>query len=154
MAESQAHDWEWDFADRLEALRSVDRLRRRRCVEPIDATHVRIDGRVYVDFSSNDYLGLSHHPTVIAAWKTAADRWGVGSGASPLISGHGPAHASAERAIAQWKRTAAAILLPSGFQANVAAIQTLAAAAGAFPVSDAPWSARRVPQVGGAPQTG
>jgi 8-amino-7-oxononanoate synthase len=122
-------DWDTLFADRLDALRQFDQLRRRRIIEPIDATHVRIGEtaeRIYVNFSSNDYLGLAHHPAVVAAWKNAADRWGVGSGASSLISGYGPAHQSAERAIARWKKTPAAVLLPSGYQANCVAVQTLA----------------------------
>jgi 8-amino-7-oxononanoate synthase len=81
-----------------------------------------------LDFSSNDYLGLRRHPKVIEAMTTAAQRWGAGSGASPLISGYTPAHASAERAIARWKGTESAVLLPSGYQANHAAVQALVGA--------------------------
>ena len=81
------------------------------------------------DFSSNDYLGLRRHPRVIDAMIEAARKWGVGSGASPLITGYTEAHRSAEQAIARWKGTEAAVLLPSGYQANHAAIQALVGSA-------------------------
>ncbi len=123
-----------DFTDLCDSLlverAAGDLLRRRLIVEPIDATHVRRDGVERVNFCSNDYLGLTHHPAVIAAARDAAERWGVGAGASALITGHTPAHESCEQAIAAWKKTERAMLLPSGYQANHAAIQTLAAIAG------------------------
>jgi 8-amino-7-oxononanoate synthase len=104
-------------------------LRRRRAVRPIDSVHVEIDGVRYVNFSSNNYLGLTHHPRVIAAVQSAATEFGVGAAASPLITGYTSAHASAETALAKWKGTEAAVVLPSGYQANQAAVQTLAAVA-------------------------
>jgi 8-amino-7-oxononanoate synthase len=104
-------------------------LRRRREVRPLDAVHVEIAGRRLVNFASNNYLGLTHHPSVIAAARDAALLAGAGSGASPLISGHSPYHAQAEAAIAAWKQTESAVLMPSGYQANVAAVQTVAAVA-------------------------
>jgi len=79
-----------------------------------------------VDFSSNDYLGLRTHPAVIEAAARATRDHGAGSGASALVTGYSPLHASAERALATWKGTEAAVLLPSGYQANHAAIQTIA----------------------------
>jgi len=102
-------------------------LRQRRVARPIDAAHVEIDGRVCVNFSSNNYLGLTHHPRLAGAMRKATETLGAGAGAAPLISGYSPAHAAAESAIARWKETESAVLLPSGYQANLAAIQTLAA---------------------------
>ena len=102
-------------------------LRQRRIVRPIDATHVEIDGRACVNFCSNNYLGLTHHPRLLAAMRRATDTFGAGAGAAPLISGYSSQHASAENTIARWKSTESAIILPSGYQANLAAIQTLAA---------------------------
>lgn len=102
-------------------------LRTRRVVRPIDAVHVEIDGRVCVNFCSNNYLGLTHHPKLVAAMRKSAESNGVGAGAAPLISGYSPQHAATETAIARWKTTESAILLPSGYQANQAAIQALAA---------------------------
>jgi 8-amino-7-oxononanoate synthase len=108
-------------------LRESQLLRQRRVVRPIDATHVEIDGKVCVNFCSNNYLGLTHHPRMIAAIRQAAESCGVGAGAAPLISGYSPQHSKTEAAIARWKQTESAVLLPSGYQANLAAIQTLAA---------------------------
>lgn len=81
-------------------------------------------GRSFVNFASNNYLGFTHHPRLLAALRTAAN---VGSGAAGLISGHSSAHALAEETLARWKGTEAAILLPSGYQTNLAVIQTLGA---------------------------
>ncbi len=119
-------------------VRSVDRkgaggsiganlLRTRRVVRPIDAVHVEIDGKLCTNFCSNNYLGLTHHPRVIEATRTAAAKYGAGSGASALISGYTTAHAAAELAVARWKGTESALLFPSGYQANVAAIQAICA---------------------------
>jgi 8-amino-7-oxononanoate synthase len=116
------------LAGALAAREQAALLRRRLIAEPLDATHVRIAGRRLVNFASNDYLALSRHPHVVRAAQAAlAD--GVGAGASPAICGRQPAHASAEAAIAQWKGTEAAVLLPSGYQAAHAAVQTLAGVA-------------------------
>ena len=119
--------WDRLVRQRLAGLQAEHLHRRRRVVRPLDATHVEIDGRTYVNFASNNYLGLSHHPRVIDAAVQAVGREGAGAGASPLITGYGPAHAAAERRIAHWKGTEAAVLLPTGYQTNVAAVQTLAA---------------------------
>lgn len=119
-------EWEKLFADDLARLREIHLYRERRIFESVDATHIEWEGRRYVNFASNDYLGLTHHARLIEAGRQALAEFGAGSGAAALISGYGPAHASAERAIAQWKGTEAAVLLPSGYQANHAAVQTLA----------------------------
>jgi 8-amino-7-oxononanoate synthase len=122
----RSRPWDQIAAEDLARLRDSHLLRERRIIEPIDATHVRYNGREYVNFSANNYLGLTHHPRVLAAAKSALEKYGAGAGAAPLISGYGPAHQSAERAIARWKGMESAVLLPSGYQANHAAIQTVA----------------------------
>jgi 8-amino-7-oxononanoate synthase len=111
----------------LSARAAEHQLRSRRVVTPISPTRVTIDGREFVNFASNNYLGLTHHPRLTAAARTAVESDGVGSGAAGLITGHTARHASAETAIARWKGTENAVLLPSGYQANHAAVQTLAA---------------------------
>jgi 8-amino-7-oxononanoate synthase len=120
--------WHRLFAAELSRLEDARLLRRRRVVRPIDAMHVEVDGRALVNFASNDYLGLTHHPRVVDAFRRATDQYGVGSGAAPLVTGYTPAHASAERALAAWKGTESAVLFSSGYQANVAVVHALAAA--------------------------
>jgi 8-amino-7-oxononanoate synthase len=80
-------------------------------------------------FCSNDYLGLANHPAVIAALAEGAQRWGAGSGASHLVSGHSQAHAALESTLAQWMAPhipgAQALLFCSGYMANLALMTTL-----------------------------
>ena len=107
--------------------RSSDLLRVRHALRILDATHVELDGKRLVNFASNDYLGLTHHPKMIHAVQRSAQQFGTGSGASALISGYSLEHRAAEAAIAQWKGAEAAVLLPSGYQAAHAVVQTLRA---------------------------
>ena len=117
------------LASNLLHRRELHLLRERRPLVPIDATHVKLGDRTLVNFASNDYLGLTHHPRVIEAMAAAARSHGSGAGAAGLITGYTDLHAAAEQRIAQWKGTEAAVLLSSGYQANLAAVQTLAAVA-------------------------
>ena len=83
--------------------------------------------RPVVSFASNDYLGLTHHPAVIAAAHDAIDRWGTGSGAARLIVGSRPVHDEFEaRARPQWKHTERAVLFATGFAANLGVLATFA----------------------------
>jgi 8-amino-7-oxononanoate synthase len=113
----------------LAVRRGQHLLRERRPLVPVDATHVRWGDRTLVNFASNDYLGLTHHPRVIDAMAAAVRSHGSGSGAAGLITGFTDLHAAVERRIANWKATESAVLLSSGYQANLAAVQTLAAVA-------------------------
>ena len=126
-ADDDAPDWQHAFLQELERLRHGHVYRTRRALRPLDPTHVELDGRRLVNFASNNYLGLTHHPRVIEAVRRAAAQAGSGSGAAGLITGYTNLHASAETALAKWKGTEAAVLLPSGYQANHAVVQTLAA---------------------------
>jgi len=83
-------------------------------------------GDPLLDLASNDYLGLSRHPQVIAAAAAELERSGLGSGASRLVSGSRPVHAQLEEALAGWLGREQALLFPSGFQANIAAVTALA----------------------------
>jgi 8-amino-7-oxononanoate synthase len=84
------------------------------------------DGRDVVSFASNDYLGLSAHPAVIAAAHHAIDRWGTGAGAARLIDGSRPVHSELETQLADWKGTEAALVFPTGSSANVGVLSALA----------------------------
>jgi len=79
-----------------------------------------------VDFTSNDYLGLSTHPEVVARAGVALNEWGAGGRASRLLGGGSPIDAQAERAVADWLEAEEALLFPSGYQANLGAIGSLA----------------------------
>ncbi len=84
------------------------------------------DGRDLLHLASNDYLGLAQHPRLIQASIDATRQWGTGAAASRLITGTGPAHAAAEAAFAAFKHADAALLLPTGYVANLAVLTTLA----------------------------
>lgn len=77
-----------------------------------------------VSFASNDYLGLSQHPTVRSAALDAIERWGAGSGASRLVVGSRPVHHELETALATWRGTDASIVFPTGFAANLGVLST------------------------------
>ena len=85
------------------------------------------EGAFLIDFSSNDYLGLKSDSRVISAMKDGADLYGVGSGASRLITGTASAHVELEGSLAVFKGTEAALLFNSGYQANVGTIPALVA---------------------------
>lgn len=83
-------------------------------------------GPALVDLASNDYLGLSHHPELIAAAEGELQRSGVGAGGSRLVTGSRPVHDRLEAALAGWLQRDRVFLFPSGFQANLAAVLALA----------------------------
>jgi 8-amino-7-oxononanoate synthase len=85
-------------------------------------------GREVVSFASNDYLGLTAHPAVIAAAHEALDRWGAGAGSARLIVGSRPVHTELEHELAEWKASQRAALFPTGFATNLGVITTFAGA--------------------------
>ncbi|MBI3392689.1 MAG: 8-amino-7-oxononanoate synthase [Nitrospirae bacterium] len=87
---------------------------------------VRIGQREFLLFASNDYLGLAAHPALAAAGIKAIEAYGAGSGASRLVSGSLRIHAEAEESAASFERREAAILFPSGYQANIGVLAALA----------------------------
>ena len=82
------------------------------------------DGRPVVSFASNDYLGLTQHPDVVAAARAALERWGAGSGSARLIVGSRPVHGDLEAALAEWKRAERAVVFPTGFATNLGVLTT------------------------------
>jgi 8-amino-7-oxononanoate synthase len=90
-----------------------------------DARELRIGGRLYVNFSSNDYLGLRVHEALIARAKAWAEAYGVGSGASRLVTGNLDLFAPIEAKVARLKHRPAVLVLASGFQTNAAVLQAL-----------------------------
>jgi 8-amino-7-oxononanoate synthase len=114
---------------RLDELRAADLYRTRRIVErrptPVRGVHAVIDGRDCVAFCSNDYLGLAQHPEVIEAFVRAAREHGVGSGASPLVTGHHALHHVLEGQLAAWTGRERALLFSTGYMANLAVATAL-----------------------------
>ena len=100
-------------------------LRRRRVLESPQGVRITMDGKSCLSFCSNDYLGLANHPQLIAALQTGAQQYGVGSGASHLVSGHFDAHQQLENELAVFVRKPAALLFSTGYLANLGAVQAL-----------------------------
>lgn len=117
------------LADRLQAeldALAAAGLRRDLRQVPSVGPRVVLDGREFLHCASNDYLGLATHPTLKRAAVQAAEQYGTGSGASRLVTGTLPIHAQAEAAFAAFKHAQAALLLPTGFMANLAVLTALA----------------------------
>ncbi len=112
-------------ADKLAALERAQ-LRRTPAVTARTGIWVERDGRRLLSFSCNDYLNLSQHPQVIAAAIDATKRYGVGAGASRLVTGNHPLYAELETPLARLKGTEAACVFGSGYLANTGIIPALA----------------------------
>lgn len=110
---------------RLAATTERNLYRRRRVIEGAHGVQARVDGRDVTVFCSNDYLGLATHPKLRAAMARAVEQQGVGSGASQLISGHNAAHRDLENELAEFVQRPRALLLSSGYLANVGVIAAL-----------------------------
>ena len=113
------------FANQLEILRASSLDRHLREIGGAQGPEVKIGGRRFINFSSNDYLGLANDPRLREAATAAIDEFGVGAGASRLISGTQSPHVSLERALAQWKETEAALCFSSGYAAALGTIPAL-----------------------------
>jgi 8-amino-7-oxononanoate synthase len=113
----------------LQSLDERSLIRRRRVVDSPCGPRVTVDGRELLAFCSNDYLGLAAHPRLVAALQEGAARYGVGSGASHLISGHGRAHAELEERLAEFVgpnlEAARALYFCTGNMANLAVLTGL-----------------------------
>lgn len=115
----------YDFAEQLTQLNQQGLYRRRRVIDGPQGIMLRVDGKQVVNFCSNDYLGLANHPEVVAGFKQAADRYGVGSGSAHLICGHGSAHQALEEELAAFTGRARALLFSTGYMANLGVISAL-----------------------------
>jgi 8-amino-7-oxononanoate synthase len=113
------------FAEELEALRKRALDRHLREITSAQGPEVVIAGRHFINFSSNDYLGLANDPRLREAAASAIDEFGVGAGASRLISGTQSPHLSLERALAKWKATEAALCFSSGYSTALGTIPAL-----------------------------
>jgi 8-amino-7-oxononanoate synthase len=118
-----------EFPDRLAAMLEQRRAqglhRQRLTLESAQGPLVQVDGREYLNFCSNDYLGLAAHPRVIDRFRRAAAQYGVGSGASHLVCGHSAPHRELEEALAEFTGRPSALLFSSGYMANTGILTSL-----------------------------
>ncbi len=114
-----------DLAADLVALEARGLRRQRRLLESPQSAHVTVDGRDYVAFCSNDYLGLAADSRLIAAACKGARADGVGAGASHLILGHASSHHRLEDALARFVQLPRALLFSTGYMANIGAVTAL-----------------------------
>lgn len=100
-------------------------LRSRRTVSSPQAPQLIVDGKSYLSFCSNDYLGLANHPQLIGKLQQGAQSYGVGAGAAHLVSGHVAPHEQLEHELAAFVGKPAALLFSTGYMANLGVVQAL-----------------------------
>jgi glycine C-acetyltransferase/8-amino-7-oxononanoate synthase len=115
-----------DIQARLDEIDELGLTRRMRLVSGPQGPRVVLDGKPVLLLCSNNYLGLADHPRVREAAADAAMRWGVGAGASRLVSGTMTVHRRLEDALAAFKEREAALLYGSGYLANIGVVSALA----------------------------
>jgi 8-amino-7-oxononanoate synthase len=115
-----------DLASALAERKRRQLYRTHQTLEGPQDVRVRVDGREYVSFCSNDYLGLAGHPDLVTALKDGAERFGVGSGAAHLVTGHSYAHQALEDDLAEFTRRPRALLFSTGYMANLGVVAALA----------------------------
>lgn len=109
----------------LEQRRTESLYRTRLVVDSPQGPEIRIEGKNYLSFCSNDYLGLANHPKVIEGLANGARRYGVGSGAAHLVTGHSTPHHALEEALAEFTGYPRALLFSTGYMANLGVISSL-----------------------------
>ena len=114
-----------DFSQKLSNLKRSHLYRSRKISENTQNTQIIINGKSLINFCSNDYLSLASHPQVKEALKQGVDKFGVGAGASHLISGHTPAHQALEEALADYTGQEKAVLFSTGYMANIGVFSAL-----------------------------
>lgn len=117
--------WQQRIDTALATRRASDSFRTRQANEQGSGRFLSHKGKRYLNFSSNDYLGLSQHPQLIRAWQDGAEKYGVGSGGSGHVTGYSVAHQKLENELAQWLGYSRALLFISGFAANQAVIAAM-----------------------------
>jgi len=111
--------------EKVNQQKEQHRYRQRFCVAHQAGRTVTIADKSYLNFSSNDYLGLNNHPVINSAMQEGVDRFGICSSASSLITGFHYAHQALEEHICQWLNKPRCLLFSSGFAANLGVLQAL-----------------------------
>lgn len=118
-------DFESQLRQDLDQVREAGLLRELRRVDSPQGPRIEVGGRTLLNFSSNDYLGLSTHPALKEAAIKAVEKFGAGSGASRLICGSLAPYHQLEETLAQFKHTEAALTFSTGYAAALGAIGSL-----------------------------
>ncbi len=118
--------WYARLAENIQERRAASLYRDLREVSSSSGRVLRVGDSDYLQFCTNNYLGLADHPEVIEAAREATARYGLGAGASRLVAGSMLAHHELEAALAKFKHAESALIFPSGFMANMAMLTTFA----------------------------
>jgi 8-amino-7-oxononanoate synthase len=124
--------WLDEFPARIAALDHAHLRRQRRVVIPDSGARMTVNGQSMLAFCSNDYLGLAQHPRLVQAACDAAQIYGVGSGASPMVSGHSAANAALEHELAAFVGLPRALYFYAGFATNSSIVPALVGAGDAI----------------------
>ncbi len=117
--------WLDEFPARMAELDSAHLRRQRRVVMPAGGAYLQVDGQRLLAFCSNDYLGLASHPALVQAACEGAQAFGVGAGASPLVSGHSAANAALEVSLARFVGLPRALYFYAGYATNIGIVPAL-----------------------------
>lgn len=117
--------WLDEFPARIAALDAAHLRRKRRAVRPLEGAHLEVDGQPMLAFCSNDYLGLAAHTALALAACDGVREYGVGSGASPLVSGHSVANAALEADLAHFTQLPRALYFSAGYSTNTGIVPAL-----------------------------
>ena len=120
--------WLEEFGGKLAALDAQTLRRQRRTVRPLDGARLLVDGQPLLAFCHNDYLGLAQHPALKAAVHAAVEAYGVGAGASPMVSGHSAANAALEAELAAAVQLPRALYFYAGYATNASIVPALVGA--------------------------
>lgn len=112
-------------AQQLEQLTGKHQMRHLHETVPLEGVLVHHQGKELINFSGNDYLGLSRHPDVVNAAVEALYAYGAGAGASRLVTGNHPIYSELEQQLARLRGTEAALVFASGYHANIGVIPAL-----------------------------
>ena len=124
--------WLDEFPARIKELDAAHLRRQRRVVTPDGGARLKVNGQIMLAFCSNDYLGLATHPALVRAACDAANACGVGSGGSPLVSGHSAANAALEHELAAFVGLERALYFYAGYATNIGIIPALVGAGDAI----------------------
>lgn len=120
--------WLEEFGGKLAALDAQTLRRQRRTVRPLDGARLLVEGQPLLAFCHNDYLGLAQHPALKTAVHAAVEAYGVGAGASPMVSGHSAANAALEAELAAAVQLPRALYFYAGYATNASIVPSLVGA--------------------------